>query len=61
MLESLINLLINTGKPKTFCVRDEYVYDLFYDLCKKAKIELVISEKLPSIDEFSEAVNNRYF
>lgn len=61
ILDSLLDFLINKGKPKTICVRDEYISDLLSDICKKVEIELVISEKLPSIDEFAWNINNGIF
>ena len=56
ILDLFIDFIINTGKPKTIYVRDEYIHDLLSDLCKKINTKIIISEELPSIDMFAENI-----
>lgn len=56
IFDLFIDFIINTGKPKTIYVRDEYIHDLLSDLCKKINTKIIISEELPSIDMFAENI-----
>ncbi len=60
ILDSFLDFIIDTGKPKTIHVRDEYMYDILSDLCKKINTKMLISEELPSIDEFAENIFRQF-
>ena len=59
ILDFFVRFLVDSGKPKTLYVRDEYIADLLSDVCNKVKIKLIISKKLPSIDEFADSFGRR--
>lgn len=61
ILNNFIDVLLNIGIPNAIYVRDEYLSEMISDLCKKVKIEIIVSERLPSIDEFAEAFSNEQF
>ncbi|MDR1444006.1 MAG: plasmid pRiA4b ORF-3 family protein [Treponema sp.] len=59
--ESLFNMLFDyvekSGRPKTLKVRDIWEEALFRDFCHKLDIELIHSQGMPQIDEFSQSLS----
>lgn len=49
-LDDLIGKIFEYGRPKTIYVRDKETATILSDLCKKAKIRLVVRSKLDVID-----------
>lgn len=52
---TIINHILQKGKPKQILVRDRYILSVLIDLCKQVDIKIFISEKLKAIDEFVES------
>lgn len=52
---TLINYILQIGKPKQIVVRDDYSLSVLTDLCKKIGIDIIKSGQLQAIDEFVES------
>ncbi|QSZ28016.1 hypothetical protein ACETAC_03925 [Aceticella autotrophica] len=54
VLGMTVDYILTYGKPDTIIVRDNYILNLLYDLCKRAGIKLKVSGRLKTIDYFVE-------
>ncbi len=61
VLNIFINYVMQKGKPKTLCVRDEYMLDLLQDLCDRIGVTIKVNEKLKVIDSFEKSFSMRGF
>ena len=52
IFQTLINPMMNYGRPGKVLVRDEYTYYIIKDLCERTKIKLEIKGRLTTIDAF---------
>lgn len=52
IFKTLINPIIEFGRPSKILVRDHYVYYIIKDLCERIKIKLEIKGRLTAIDSF---------
>lgn len=52
---TIIDYILQKGKPKQILVRDTHTLSILMDLCKQVGIRILISEKLQGIDEFVES------
>lgn len=55
IFETIINYILQRGKPKRIIVRDEYILSILMDLCKRVDIKVTTSANLRAIDEFMES------
>ncbi len=46
LLDMMINILVEHGRPKTILVKDRYVYSILADLCRKLRIFIQIEPRL---------------
>ncbi|WP_346884974.1 DUF7309 domain-containing protein [Clostridium sp. UBA4395] len=58
LFNTVINYVIQRGRPKNILVRDAYIASIVIDLCEKINIEIIESPKLNAIDEFIESFYN---
>lgn len=55
IFETVVNYIIQRGRPKNIVVRDAYMASILIDLCEQTDIELIESAKLHTIDDFIES------
>lgn len=55
IFETVVNYIIQRGKPKKIVVRDAYMASILIDLCEQTGIEVIESSQLHAIDEFIES------
>ena len=55
IFETVINYIIQRGRPKNIVVRDAYIASILIDLCEQTGIEVIESLNLHTIDEFVES------
>jgi len=55
VFETVINYIIQRGRPKNIVVRDAYMASILIDLCEQTGIEVIESSKLHTIDQVVES------
>lgn len=55
IFETVVNYIIQRGRPKNIVVRDAYMASILIDLCEQTDIEVIESSKLHTIDQFVES------
>lgn len=55
IFETVVNYIIQIGRPKNIVVRDAYMASILIDLCEQTYIEVIESSKLHTIDQFVES------
>lgn len=55
IFETVVNYIIQRGRPKSIVVRDAYMASILIDLCEQSDIEVIESLKLHTIDQFVES------
>ncbi|MBU3109490.1 hypothetical protein KPL36_16825 [Clostridium gasigenes] len=52
---TIINYIMQYGKPKKILVRDMHIFSILMDMCKKMEVDLIIKGNLKAIDDFVES------
>ena len=55
IFETVVNYIIQRGRPKKIVVRDAYMASILIDLCEQTDIEVIESSKLQTIDQCVES------
>lgn len=58
LIKSLVNFILDQGRPRKIFVRDEDCGRVLWDLCQKLSIEITVSGKLELVDDCMRDMNN---